>query len=125
MSEIQTSLLIVALLYLLLGSGMALSVRRIQQGKTKVNGWIGIRTPATLKSQQAWDAGHRNALPHFRLGSIILIVGAFVLVVLAVIDVPDWLGVTVVLTVMAFTVGNMIYAAITASAAARRVSPNS
>ncbi|MGU3433210.1 SdpI family protein [Actinomycetes bacterium M1A6_2h] len=122
MSEAQIGYLISALLYLVVGSGMAVSVRRIREGRTRVNGWIGIRTPATLRSQVAWNAGHRNALPHFRIGSAVLIAGAVALVLLALVDAAEWIGITVILTVIVFTVANMIYAAIVASAAADRAS---
>ncbi|NMM90894.1 hypothetical protein B2J88_42375 [Rhodococcus sp. SRB_17] len=119
-NETQVGILIGAATYLVMGVGLAFSAGRYGKGTSKINGWIGIRTPATLHSQEAWTAGHRSAVPLFKLGATVLLVGAVVLAVCAVVNAPEWLGVTVILTVAVFTLGNMLYAAYVASVAARK-----
>lgn len=37
-------------------------VSRAASGQLERNQWVGIRTPATMRSDQAWIAGHRAAL---------------------------------------------------------------
>ena len=124
MSETQVGILIGAVVYLAMGAGMAFSVGRYAKGTSKLNGWIGIRTPATLHSQEAWTAGHRSSVPLFKLGVTVLLVGALALAVCVLVNAPEWLGITIILTVAVFTLGNMVHAAVVASAAARKVTGN-
>jgi hypothetical protein len=60
----------------------------------KRNAWAGIRIPSTMKSDEAWVAGHAIALWHARQGSIaILPVGALLLFFLqdaVVIAILEW-----------------------------------
>ncbi len=44
-----------------------LTVRAVTAGTLAINGLLGLRTPATKRSQAAWDAGHRAAEPGLRV----------------------------------------------------------
>jgi hypothetical protein len=50
---------------------------RAANGRLARNGWAGIRTPSTMRSDRAWMAGHRAALrltPLYLLGTVIICV---------------------------------------------------
>lgn len=52
---------------------------RAAKGQLKRNQWVGIRTPSTMRSDQAWVAGHRAAL---RLAPLYLLITAVICVAL-------------------------------------------
>ena len=52
---------------------------RAANGRLPRNQWAGIRTPATMRSDQAWMAGHRAAL---RLTPVYLLITAIALAAL-------------------------------------------
>lgn len=52
---------------------------RAANGRLPRNQWAGIRTPATMRSDQAWMAGHRAAL---RLAPVYLVITAIALAAL-------------------------------------------
>ncbi|WP_407643848.1 SdpI family protein [Enteractinococcus helveticum] len=42
------------------------------------NAAVGIRSSATMKSDAAWNAGHRAAWPKVKQGSVVLLIGSLV-----------------------------------------------
>ena len=53
---------------------------RAAKGRLRRNQWAGIRTPSTMRSDQAWMAGHRAALrlaPWFVLTTVVGSVALF------------------------------------------------
>lgn len=68
LAPILTTILLVAL------------ASRAANGRLERNQWIGIRTPSTMRSDQAWVAGHRAALrltPLFLLATVVMCVALF------------------------------------------------
>ncbi len=53
-----------------------LMIRGIEAGTLVLNGLLGLRTPATKRSQAAWDAGHRAALPGLRVLVVVTAIAA-------------------------------------------------
>ncbi len=63
--------------------GVWLITRAAARGYLGANGAIGIRTTATQRSEEAWVAGHRAALPLVRAaGLVVALAGLTALVVL-------------------------------------------
>jgi uncharacterized membrane protein len=53
---------------------------RAANGRLARNQWIGIRTPSTMRSDQAWKAGHAAALrmaPLFVIVTVVICVALF------------------------------------------------
>jgi len=53
-----------------------LTVRAVTAGTLPVNGLLGLRTPATKRTQAAWDAGHRAAEPGLRVLVLVTVAAA-------------------------------------------------
>ncbi|MBD8078393.1 SdpI family protein [Cellulosimicrobium arenosum] len=88
------------------------------RGVLPANGLAGIRTPATQRSEAAWEAAHRAALPVVSVAAV-LVVAAGVVVLLA--GMPD--GVTpeaAGLTLLGAQAVAVVVAAVVADRAARR-----
>lgn len=60
-----------ALGVLVLGALCQGLVGAIRSGGLDRNGMVGIRTSATLLSEEAWQAGHRAAVPRLRLAGMV------------------------------------------------------
>lgn len=54
---------------------MAVLCSRAANGRLARNQWVGIRTPSTMRSDQAWAAGHRAALRLIPLLVLVTIAG--------------------------------------------------
>ena len=53
-----------------------LIVWAVTAGNLPVNGLLGLRTPATKRTQAAWDAGHRAAEPGLRVLVLVTVAAA-------------------------------------------------
>lgn len=81
MSPAESLTIVLPLLFL---AGLFIALAHwADNGNLERNGLIGIRTPATLQSDAAWEAGHRAAAPALRswgrvefMGSILVLVSA-------------------------------------------------
>jgi uncharacterized membrane protein len=58
--------------------------RAAARGRLPANGLLGIRTPATQRSDTAWRAGHRAAFPVVTWGGLVVLFGALAVLVGAV-----------------------------------------
>ncbi|MFI2103588.1 SdpI family protein [Isoptericola sp. NPDC019693] len=58
-----------------------LITRAAARGHLTANGAIGIRTPATQRSEEAWVVGHRAALPVVAWGGAVVVVASVVVLV--------------------------------------------
>lgn len=54
-------------------------------GKLPLNSSIGLRTTRTKSSEEAWQAGHRAALPHTKVACVVAIATAVLSVVAAIV----------------------------------------
>lgn len=78
------------LLLVAVGPAVVLTLARpsaiVRRGR---NAWVGIRTPNTMESDQAWVAGHKAAWPTIWVSctaALLVLLGLFVILV----AVPDW-----------------------------------
>jgi hypothetical protein len=97
---------------------MAVLGRQAATGKLARHSFVGIRTPSTTKSDQAWIVGHRAALrtvPVFALAAVALTAALFAAALCASIKVVILLGFVSFGVVLAL----FIWAAIVASKAAK------
>lgn len=86
------------------------------RGSLAPNGLVGIRTPATQRSDAAWRAGHRAALPIVGWGGLVAVVaGAVALTALPDSAEPDAAG----MVLLAFDVAMLLVAAVVAQRAAK------
>ena len=99
---------------------MSVGVRRVVVSaagvRIKANGVLGLRTPATVASEAAWEAGHRAALPLVRPLCVAAVASGFLGAALG-----SWppAGVIFVLVAAAFVVGGTVGGGIIAHRGAR------
>ncbi|MBZ5734110.1 SdpI family protein [Nocardioides sp. TRM66260-LWL] len=88
------------------------------------NRLVGIRLPGLLRSDAAWDAGHRAAAPVLaRTGALALAVTAIGLLACLPLlpDAIRWIGAGLVATGAAIALGGVAVGSLRAARAARRV----
>ena len=91
------------------------------KGRLQRNQWVGIRTPSTMRSDQAWVTGHRAALRLAPLFVLITVLGCGVLFVTArTAPTPNTLLLTGI-GVAAVIIVALFYSAFVASRAAKAV----
>ncbi|WP_255396466.1 SdpI family protein [Mycobacterium sp. E3247] len=94
--------------------------RRAASGRLKRNQWTGIRTRSTMRSDQAWVAGHRAAL---RLTPLYAFTTAITLIALLVAALSAPFGIVMLVGVggLLLSVPVALYSAIIAGRAAQSV----
>ncbi|MEU2199751.1 SdpI family protein [Isoptericola sp. NPDC019482] len=70
--------MVLLLVAMVLALGVWLVALAAARGRLTANGAIGIRTPATQRSQEAWVAAHRAALPLVAWGGLAVVAAALV-----------------------------------------------
>ncbi|CAM3888386.1 SdpI family protein [Isoptericola cucumis] len=113
------ALLVVAMV---LAVGVWLMTVAAARGRIGANGAIGIRTPATQRSQEAWVAAHRAALPLVTWGGLAVVVAALVVVLGGFLE-PTALEMVGITLVLAEGVLAVIAGVVAHRAAARVPSP--
>jgi uncharacterized membrane protein len=93
---------------------------RAATGQLQRNPFYGVRTPSTMRSEQAWVAGNRAAL---RLAPLLLLTTAATCVALFAVALYAWRTVVVLVGICGFTavLALSIYTAAIANRAARSV----
>lgn len=90
--------------------------RKMRSGTLGPNMLVGIRTPATLRSADAWYAGHRAAVPQITYCSPVFGVTAVGALVNAVVDGPQWVVGVMVIISAALVLPPMVWAGVVAPA---------
>ena len=93
---------------------------RAATGRLQRNPFLGVRTPSTMRSEQAWVADNRAAL---RLAPLYLLTTAATCVALFVVALYAWRTIVVLVGIGGFAavLALSIYTAVIASRAARSV----
>nr|WP_255804928.1 SdpI family protein [Corynebacterium kalidii] len=100
--------------------------RRSAAGTFRRNHIYGLRVPSTLSSDEAWDAGHRAAVPHMRVSGwfgVVMTVITVALILGFVVsgnDVPEAL-VAVPLTAVCLQTVAVVVGTVAANKAAKKV----
>ena len=91
---------------------------RAANGRLARNQWVGIRTPSTMRSDQAWKAGHAAAL---RMAPLFVIVTVVIIRVVRgrAVCVHDQVVVFIGFGSLAVLLALLIYSALVASKAAK------
>lgn len=92
-------------------------------GRLKRNALAGIRTPATMRDDAAWRAGHAAALPTVRVLCVLVALGAIVAGSLLAGGLPG-AAFAVALTPLFLVIPGALWVARVAGAAARAASPD-
>lgn len=111
------------LILLVISVGIAIFWNFIRTGRLKRNIWVGIRTPGTLKSDEAWAAGHLVG-GKVLLYTIPVNLLAALVVLWQIIDQPSKIGILGIGFVVWITLflGIVVYSAVRANRAAHAAS---
>ena len=74
--------------------------RAAERGLLRPNGWAGIRTPATVASEEAWYTAHEAGGHWISIGGWILTVGGIIILVVRPDD-PDAARIALLSTLLA------------------------
>ncbi|WP_088286229.1 SdpI family protein [Kineosporia sp. A_224] len=100
-----------------LAAALLATARAIAADRLPHNGVVGIRIPATYRSQAAWRAGHRAALPWLRAASAVAAAALVAAVLVASAGSPG-AGLVVALTGYGLVVAVLLAATLVAARAA-------
>ena len=118
MTEDQLGALIAGVLIASASWGLWRVAVAAASGRIRANAALGLRTPATTASEEAWEEGHRAALPVVR--PLCLTAGALALAGALAGSWPP-LGAALVLVAAAFLVGAAVSGGVIAHRAAQSV----
>jgi uncharacterized membrane protein len=69
--------MVIGVLFVVGGLAMLVIATRIRAGKLPPNRWVGMRTTASMRSDEAWDAAQRATLPSLWIaGPVLIVLGA-------------------------------------------------
>ncbi len=95
--------------------------RQAARGSLDVNGGVGIKTTWTKSSSQAWEVGHRAALPWVRRCAVLCLATAVLALVLVVVGADDpLLGQTIPVALVIVGYGGLLVLMVVATTAANR-----
>ena len=113
--------IVIGVLFALGGLAMLVIATRIRAGKLPRNRWAGMRTTATRRSDEAWDAAQRATLPSLWITGPVLIALGAVDVVIGMVGGHDRvviaLSVVAILVVIAMSVFQLVKGTAAANAA--------
>jgi uncharacterized membrane protein len=113
--------MVIGVLFVVGGLAMLAMGTRIRAGKLRRNRWAGMRTTATMRSEEAWDAAQRATLPSLWISGPVLIALGAVDVGIGIIGGHDrlviGLSVVAILVVIAMAVFQMVKGTAAANAA--------
>ena len=81
------------------GIALLLLARSMSRGTLPLNRFVGIRTPMTLRSPQAWRVGHLAGARATALGGAAFLAGAASAIVLGLVGPPGAVGAAVLCSV--------------------------
>jgi hypothetical protein len=115
---------VIGVLFALVGLAMLAIGVRIRDGKLHRNRWVGMRTAATMRSEEAWNAAQRATLPSLWITGPVLIVLGAVDVVVGVVAGDDRLATGVSVVAIIVVIAMAVYQIVKGTAGANAADPD-
>ena len=116
--------IVIGVLFMLGGVAMLVIGTRIRAGRLARNRWVGMRTTATMRSDEAWDAAQRATLPSLWLAGPVLILLGAVDVVIGIVGGHDRVVIALSVVAIIVVIAMAVFQMVKGTAAANEADPD-
>jgi hypothetical protein len=116
--------MVIGVLFVIGGIAMLAMGTRIRAGKLRRNRWLGMRTSATMRSDEAWDAGQRATLPSLWVAGPVLIVLGVIDIGIGIVGGYDGVVIALSLVAIVVVVAMVVFQMVKGTAAANAADPD-
>lgn len=116
--------IVIGVLFVIGGLAMLVIGTRIRAGKLPRNRWAGMRTTATMRSDEAWDAAQRATLPSLWITGPVLIALGAVDVAIGIVGGHDRLVIALSVVAILVVIAMAVFQMVTGTAAANAADPD-
>jgi uncharacterized membrane protein len=116
--------MVIGVLFVLGGLVMLVMGIRIRAGKLRRNRWVGMRTTATMRSDEAWNAAQRATLPSLWITGPVLIALGAVDIGIGVVGGHDRLVIALSVAAILVVIAMAVYQMVKGTAAAKVADPD-
>ena len=116
--------MVIGVLFVIGGLAMLVIATRIRAGKLPRNRWAGMRTTASMRSVEAWDAAQRATLPPLWIAGPVLIVLGAVDVGIGIVGGHDRVVIALSVVAIVVVVAMAVFQMVKGTAAANAADPD-
>jgi uncharacterized membrane protein len=116
--------IVIGVLFALGGVAMLVIATRIRVGKLPRNRWAGMRTTATMRSDEAWDAAQRATLPSLWITGPVLIALGAVDVGIGIVSGHDRVVIALSVVAIVVVIAMAVFQLVKGTAAANAADPD-